>query len=271
MAGDQWVQVFALAASLVSVMLAFFAIWLAWKFYQASSVSTEQTKEAAKAIHSGVAQLDRLFGSLYADTFSMMRETYSDIRRRAFEPPLPEATDASGAVRAQIDEGLRALRAELNKDVAAIAERIGAPEGKAAAVKEQVEQVVDKAITATHSIEETIRSDALGGVARGAVLMALGGADPRRPAPGRRTIAEVLNSPAISDHIGIVQAERAIRALEMDGLVSIRGDYSPAAEVELTERGRAMHLAELARWEQDKLERRERVRREDARLRAEGR
>lgn len=248
------------------MLLAFFAIWLSWQFYKASTASAEQMSQAARAIQSGVAQLDRLFSSLYADTFSMMRDTVTDIRKRALEPPAPIARDIQDAVAGQVEEHLKVLLADLDKQAAAIAELVMVPGTKPTEVRQQVERVVDRAISGTRSIEDAARTDPLASLARGAVLTALGGTT-GYPQPGKKTVGEILRFPSIPSYTGVVRAERAIKELAAEGIVTINGEVAPETEVELTEKGRATMRETFDRSEREGAERRERMRRDDERLR----
>ena len=71
----------SLIASIVSLIIGGFAIWLSVTFYRMSNKISEDTKGAAKGISASVRRLESLFDSLYSDTFSMMKDTVSDMRK----------------------------------------------------------------------------------------------------------------------------------------------------------------------------------------------
>jgi len=269
MTAEQWVQIVSVSSAVVSVILAVFAIWLSWQFYKASTASTEQMNQAARAIESGVAQLDRLFGSLYADTFSMMRDTVTDMRKRAFEPPAPAPPELRDAISAQVEEGLKVLRGDISKEVAAISQRSGVPEAKAAAVREQVEQVVDRAISGARSIEEAVRTDPAMTIARASVLGQIGGWAPGAPYAGKKTIGAILGNSTLTSHTGVVRVERAIKQLAEEGILALNGAFGPATEVELTPKGHEVMRERWARDAEAAQARREQLRREDELLRQE--
>jgi hypothetical protein len=74
-------EVAALIASIVSIIISGFAIWLSITFYRMSVGESAKTTEAANEIASGVKRLDDLFDRLYADTFGMMKDTLTDMRK----------------------------------------------------------------------------------------------------------------------------------------------------------------------------------------------
>ncbi|MDQ5845545.1 MAG: hypothetical protein M3539_09650, partial [Acidobacteriota bacterium] len=76
------VQAVALLASMASLALAIVAIWLSFKFYTMSIHSSEKIEEANRAIGASVDRLEKVFQMQYSDTFSMVRDTYADFRKR---------------------------------------------------------------------------------------------------------------------------------------------------------------------------------------------
>ena len=80
-------EVISLIASVASVVLAIVAIWLSITFFKMTSEAAKSTEKAAEGISSSVEKLEKLFDKLYADTFSMMRETVTDMRKHIWQAP----------------------------------------------------------------------------------------------------------------------------------------------------------------------------------------
>jgi hypothetical protein len=79
--GASLLDTISLVASIASLVLAVLAIWLSIVFYKMSIAAASTTTEAAKGISASVERLEKLFDKLYADTFSIMRDTVSDMRK----------------------------------------------------------------------------------------------------------------------------------------------------------------------------------------------
>jgi len=76
--------IFSLVSSIASFILAIVAIALSVIFFQMSTKASERAKESANSIAESVNKLELLFGRLYNDTYSTLRETYADIRKHAW-------------------------------------------------------------------------------------------------------------------------------------------------------------------------------------------
>lgn len=90
-----WLEIFSLVGSLVSIILAGFAIWLSVKFYEMSSKNTDKLERSSNDISSATDRLETLFEKLYSDTFSMVKDTMNDMRHHVWQsdrlPPSNEA------------------------------------------------------------------------------------------------------------------------------------------------------------------------------------
>lgn len=105
----------ALIASIVSVILAGFAIWISITFYKMSIKVSEETREAAKNITSGVDRVEKLFDKLYTDTFVLMKETYTDMRRHIWPEKLTE--DKIEDIEKKAEEKIKALERAVEESI----------------------------------------------------------------------------------------------------------------------------------------------------------
>ena len=71
----------ALVASCVSVIIGLLAIGLSVSFFVMSSNRAKEAREASKDISSSVERLEKLFDKLYSGTFSLVQDTVTDMRK----------------------------------------------------------------------------------------------------------------------------------------------------------------------------------------------
>jgi len=118
-------EIISLVASIASLILAFFAIWLSFKFFKISLELSESTKEASKDIKASVNKLENLFDKLYEGTFSMVKDTYTDMREHAWsgydiekEKIEKEASRKTEALREEMEQKIsEILRKQEKRDV----------------------------------------------------------------------------------------------------------------------------------------------------------
>ncbi|KMK77615.1 hypothetical protein [Alkalihalobacillus pseudalcaliphilus] len=79
------IDVFSIIASTVSIVLAILAIALSIVFYKMSKESSNKIESASKDIGSNVKRLDQVFEKMYTDTFGMVKETVSDMRKHVYK------------------------------------------------------------------------------------------------------------------------------------------------------------------------------------------
>lgn len=105
-----WLEILSIVSSLVSLVIGGLAIWLAVKFYEMSTKSSDKLEQASNNIDSTTKRLETLFDKLYADTFAMVKDTVSDMRKHVWK-----ADDADIGIP---DEKLQQLKLELSKELA---------------------------------------------------------------------------------------------------------------------------------------------------------
>ena len=147
-------DVISLISSIASLVLAVVAIWLSIVFYKLSAAASESTTDAAKGIASSVERLEKLFDKLYSDTFSMMRETVTDMRKHIWRDP-----DAN-------DEPAPLLGETLKEEIETRIKAALAAEGIANAdrqedISKQIESVVEKALQKQRKEATKVTADRL--------------------------------------------------------------------------------------------------------------
>jgi hypothetical protein len=93
-----------LFAAAISTVLAVVALWLSVTFYKMSSAEAVRSQRSADEIAASVKRLEALFGTMYSDTFSIVRDTVSDMRARVWK------RESDGSVVADITSGTEAVQ-----------------------------------------------------------------------------------------------------------------------------------------------------------------
>lgn len=159
------VTIVSFAASIASVVLALVAIWLSVKFYQMTEVSAGKTTKAAEGIEATQEQLKELFDHLYADTFGLVRDTYSDMRSHAWGNPVGGDTTTALA-----DDAIAKLKAEMYRKIEAVAARVGSTDDQVKKLTHELESSVGKAIAESRRVGMEAREVSLTQAVRSAWL-----------------------------------------------------------------------------------------------------
>jgi len=157
------IEVASFAAAVASLVLAIVAIVLSIVFYKMSSQLSESAKEAAKDIGSSVEKLEKLFDRLYADTFSMMRDTVSDMRKHAWGEATSETPNILEEAEKKADEKIESLRKSFDDQVAHVLEGQKITEGRIGTIRSELKQLVDRAIDDSRNVEHEAREETLRG------------------------------------------------------------------------------------------------------------
>jgi hypothetical protein len=136
--GLDLINLFAAASSIV---LAVVALALSIFFFVQSKRDAERSNQSAQDISSSVERLEKIFDSLYSDTFSMMRDTVSDMRKHVWT--------AVPSNSSQNDDGTdsdNATERALVSQISEISQRLGLTDEKLAELRRQVEPLVSEAL-----------------------------------------------------------------------------------------------------------------------------
>jgi hypothetical protein len=163
-APDTW-EVISVVAAVVAIALAGFAIWQASMFYRWSNQASQDVKRSSDAMGESVRKLEDLFNRLYSDTFGMMRDTVSDMRKHMWpSEPTDEAltSDLVKEIEKRTDEHVAAVRQDVRGELRGLAERIGATASQVSELEDSFGHVLDRAISGSReaegeAIQETIR------------------------------------------------------------------------------------------------------------------
>jgi len=82
-------DIIGLISGAVSTVLAVVALWLSVVFFRMSSAEAQRSQRSAEEVSGSVQRLEVIFNAMYTDTFSMMKETVTDMRAHVWRAPIP--------------------------------------------------------------------------------------------------------------------------------------------------------------------------------------
>jgi hypothetical protein len=213
----------SIVSSMVSLVLGAYAIWLSIVFYRMSNASSERIRDSARDINASVEKLEELFRHLYSDTFSMMKDTVSDMRRHVWRNQ-PQAEDTSAtleAVELRADGKITQIREELADSISALADRVGGTDERVQELSDQLLPMVDQALARSRHAEIEAREEIL----RDAILRRYAEATEE----GRPTTTWTVVGP-LFDEFSISAVIDELRRMKADGLLRWDSAYpSPRA------------------------------------------
>jgi len=218
-------EIASFAAAIASLVLAIVAIVLSIVFYTMSSKLAESAKEAAKDIASSVEKLEKLFDRLYADTFSMMKDTVSDMRKHAWGEATSETPNILEEAEKKADEKIEALRDRMEKQVAEIFKGQKSTDGRVDEIRGKLREVLDKAIDSSRTVEHEVRKEAI----RGHILSRIrSGTRTQRSV----TAGDIVNGSEFPGHVVVSELQR----MKKEKLITWGGALGPETEITLLAR-----------------------------------
>jgi hypothetical protein len=153
------IELISIIASIASLILAIVAITLSIVFFKMSSDLTGKSTEAAKGINASVEKLEGLFDKLYNDTFSMMRDTYSDIRKHMWPEESTSDDKITNEIEKRADVKIKTLKDEMGSEISRMLNNQRVTEDKLLIKTKELEELVDKAIAGSRKVEVEAREE----------------------------------------------------------------------------------------------------------------
>lgn len=158
------IETISLIASLASLILAIVAIWLSFKFFEKSSEASEKTIEASKGISASVERLEKLFDKLYSDTFTMMKDTVSDMRNHIWNKggkQINNEDHVEEELEKKAQEKVDVLKKELSMDLTKMIDKQNITDAKISQLKTELTGLIEKAVSQTRNLEIEAREETL--------------------------------------------------------------------------------------------------------------
>ena len=158
------VETVSLIAAVASLVLAIVAISLSIVFYRMSSQLSESAKDAAKDIGASVQKLEKLFDKLYTDTFSIMKDTVTDMRKHIWptessSEKREKQMDREAEMKA--DQKVEALKAQVQENIEDLLKRSKLTEARLGEVKGEMSKIMDNVISKSRKAEHEAREETL--------------------------------------------------------------------------------------------------------------
>jgi len=157
------IEISSIIASLFSVVLAILAIVLSIIFFRMSLGFSESTKEASKNIGACVERIEKLFDKLYADTFSIVRETVSDMRKHIWPEEIAETDKVLEEAEKKANKKLNSVKDEMNTELLKMFKRQDITNSKLSSVKSEMRDLIDKATSSIRKVEINAREETIQG------------------------------------------------------------------------------------------------------------
>jgi hypothetical protein len=155
-------ELLSFAATVASLVLALGAIWLSIVFYRLSKDASNATNEAAKGIASSVERLEKLFDKLYSDTFSIVRETVTDMRKHMWpDEETPEQENALAEVEAKADVKIGEIKSAMENQLQNVLDGQRMAQVENEGLKKQMRVLLNRAILTSRKVEGEAREEAL--------------------------------------------------------------------------------------------------------------
>lgn len=170
---ESLITVIGLIASIASLVLAVVAIWLAVVFYRLSRDESEASAQNAQEISTSISRLEKVFDSLYSDTFSIMKDTVTDMRHHIWR-----REDVSSEVSAEVADGDKEVSANgepILKRLEEFSAQLGIADDKIEALRRMLTPVVEESAEISPGKSE--------GDIKQRVLLLLLSRGPHRPIP----------------------------------------------------------------------------------------
>lgn len=220
------IELVAFIASIASLILAIGAIWLSIVFFRMSNEASKATTEAAKGIDASVQRLEKLFDKLYSDTFSMMKETVSDMRKHIWN--VDDESVSSEEERNKIleeadkkaDEKVSEIKSALDKQLNEILARQKIADGKVSGIGKELESLLENAIQTSRMVESEAREETI----RNHILSEIR----KFRRKGKIAIAEELVD-QLGDFLPPHKVVKEVQRMKDEGILYFEGDHLAAA------------------------------------------
>jgi hypothetical protein len=210
-----------LFSTIASLILVIIAIYLSVVFYKMSNIASAATTEASKGIAASVERLEKLFDKLYADTFSIMRDTVTDMRKHIWPADGAEQNGIKEEAEKKADAKFTELKSSMEKQISDMLSKQNLADAKMRMLKTEMNNMLNKVIVKSREVEAEAREETL----RESIIKIIS-SYPDRQLPISRILAE-LDCPASS-------ALREIKKMEQDGAIEMNSAIlAPNSEIRL--------------------------------------
>jgi uncharacterized protein len=158
---DFWATI-SFIASVASLILAIISIWISYIFYKMGNSASENAAKNSQEMHESVTKMEKLFNTMYNDTFNMMRETVTNMQKHIWPEKLSDATATNEIVQEKTDQRIAELKQQMTKELSALFTKQKSGNAQVESLARDLVPMLDKAINESNKVtvqtrEETIR------------------------------------------------------------------------------------------------------------------
>ena len=207
-------DIICLIASIASLALAIIAIWLSFKFFYLSTIASDKTARAAEDISSSVSRLEKLFDKMYSDTFSIVKDTYSDMRSHVWNT---EGSDnkLENELTQKAEYKIYELKEDLTRELTSIFLKQDNTDTKIDSLKNDISSLIDRAVAQARTVELEAKEETL----REYITKIYNSLKKTK----KRILIDHIVDRAIEDNVNIQELIEEIQKMKVDGLVDFEG------------------------------------------------
>lgn len=222
------VDVISLVASIASLILAIIAIWLSWAFFIKSSEASDKTNEASKSVMASVEKLEKLFDKLYADTFSIVKDTVSDMRGHIWsgQQNLQKSENIEEELAKKTELKIANLKTELSSELSKVLTEQNKAGDKLQSLETSLTTLLNKAVVETKNIEAVVKEETL----REYLFRSFISIKKKR----RKVIADYIVDLAIENGINPSALLDELNKMKEDGFINFEGERIANGTTEIT-------------------------------------
>jgi len=140
-------EIASIIASVISIAVGIFVIWLSLTFYKMSSRILENVSDASRSLQTSVDRLEAILNRLYTGTFSVTKESVSEMHKYARPEVAPQEDLLREEIEKKAEKKAEDIRKALEREISAVSEKQSILETKIESVKKQMPGLQDRAIT----------------------------------------------------------------------------------------------------------------------------
>lgn len=99
-----WLDTLSVFSGVASLIMGALAIWLSIVFYKMSSESEKRMETSANETKANLEKLEKIFDRMYTDTFGIMKDTVSDMRKITYRTE--SKFDVSTDIEKQVEDAV---------------------------------------------------------------------------------------------------------------------------------------------------------------------
>jgi hypothetical protein len=154
-------EISSLVASIVSVIVAFLAIYLSVTFYKMSTKISQDVKNKTDTIEKSVDKLEKVSDILYQEIIAILKDTVADIRKHAWEAkPYETLERLDQETNKKVEKIKREVKEEMEAQISKTIKRSDT-DVKIEELQKNIKQILDRAIDESRHVEKTAFTEIL--------------------------------------------------------------------------------------------------------------